>query len=202
MTARPELPEATRLIEEVSLFLAEQATSRSDDGSSSSSRHRILLPYTDTAPAQTALEAAIGLSSAMFAEVWVLHIREWELGMGHRWFRRSREEAVAVTRQALDRLQRHGVDARGIVRQAVCSRVAEEITDKADELRVSAIVLGARPRRLISSILLPSVSRRVSRIANCPVILARCDRTRRPERNGDVAGNKRYDDEQARRSAA
>lgn len=194
--------ESTRLIEEVSRFLAEQDARGSDDGTPSASPPRILLPYTDSSRAETALEAVVGLSSVLSAEVWVLHIREWDLGMGRRWFLESREEAVAVTRRALDRLHGEGVHARGVVRQAACSRVAEEIADKADELRAIAIVLGARRRRLIPWLFLPSLSRRVSHLAHCPLILARCERSKRSDRRGNAAGENCGDADRARRRAA
>lgn len=202
MTGAVVTADATRLIEEASLFLAEQDASGAAHEWPRPTPQRILLPYTGSPSSQSALDAVTKLSSGLFAEVWVLHVREWEMGMGRRWYRESREEAIAVTRRALDRLQGDGVGARGIVRQAVCSRVAEEIADKADQLGVGAIVLGARPRRLISWLFVRSVSRRVTRIANCPVLLVRCERAKRGERRGRVAGEKRHDDAPFNRRAA
>lgn len=175
----PELTplDGARLAEEAASFLAANLADV-PRGHGGGSPKRILLPYTNSDPAERALEAAIELADVLPIEVRVLHLREWEPGRGGSWFHESREEAVALTRSALNRLHRHGVAATGFVRVSARARVPHEIAAKAFELRAWAIVLGARPRNRLSSLLRGSVSLAVTRSAPCPILLVRHDESR------------------------
>jgi nucleotide-binding universal stress UspA family protein len=169
----PQLPpDGALLAEEAASFLLEQLLGKRHDDPRSRSAYRLLLPYTDSEPAQRALEAVVELSSRVTIEVRVLHVREWDdFGRGGRFFFETREEALAIARDAVGRLLRHGLGASGVVETSRRRGVPSEILAKADQLGADAIVVGSRQRPLITAALLGSVSHRLMRRANRPLIL-------------------------------
>jgi|GEM_PF-2308472 len=181
MAAAPAIPplppEGARLAEEAAAFLADQRAGEARDDPRGQRAYRILLPYTDSEPAQRALEAAVEWSSLFTAEVWVLHVREWDnYGRGGPSFLETREEAIAVIGHAVERLRGHGLQASGVLQDAPRGRVSSEIVLQACALRADAIVLGSRRRPLISAALFGSVSLGLRRRANCPVVLVHTPR--------------------------
>ncbi len=174
----PPLPsDADGLAEEVASFLAQEVQRGGRDGPLGQRAYRLLLPYTDSEPAARALETVAELAFPFTAEVCVLHLREWATyGRGGRFFFETPEEAASLTRCAVEKLRRHGLDASGLVQNCVRGRAPAEIVVTANELSASAIVLGARRRSLITAALFGSVSLSVVRNANCPVILVHSSR--------------------------
>jgi len=73
----------------------------------------------------------------------------------------------AVVDDALEELQKGGVVARGVVREAASAQAILEI---ADEVGASLIVLGTRGTSSAAELLLGSVSTEVLRFARCPVL--------------------------------
>ena len=169
----PTLPsDGARLAAEAAAFLADQVPDEGREASRGGSNYRLLLPYTHSQPAERALKAAVDLSCLFSAEIWVLHVREWdEFGRGGRSYLETREEAVALVGGAVKQLRQYGLTARAVVKDSARGRVPQEIAAKADELRADAIVVGARRRSLLSAALFGSVSLGVMRRANCPVIV-------------------------------
>jgi nucleotide-binding universal stress UspA family protein len=168
----PTLPsDGARLAAEAAAFLADQVPDAGSEAPRGGSNYRLLLPYTQSQPAERALEAAVDLSSLFSAEVWVLHVREWDEFGGGRSYLETRGEAVALVGGAVEQLRQHGLTARAVVKDSARGRVPHEIAVKADELRADAIVVGARQRSLLSAALFGSVSLGVMRRANCPVIV-------------------------------
>jgi len=163
--------DGARLAAEAAAFLAEVP----DEGRAAwqgGSGYRLLLPYTNSEPAERALNAAVDLSCLFSAEIWVLHVREWdELVRGGRSYLETRQEAVALVGGAVEQLREHGLTARAVVKDSARGSVPQQIAVKAQELRADAIVVGARQRSLLSAALFGSVSLGVMRRANCPVIV-------------------------------
>jgi nucleotide-binding universal stress UspA family protein len=169
--------DASGLAEGAAAFLAAQPESERVDAFGDGSANPLLLPYTDSDSGNRALEAVVDLSATFSAEVHVLHLREWECNApGGRWFFETPQEALDVTRDAVERLRKLGVEARGLVRDAPRNHVPSGIVATADEIRACAIVLGARGQEAIAASLLGSVSRGVMRRAVCPVIVVRSPR--------------------------
>jgi nucleotide-binding universal stress UspA family protein len=105
-------------------------------------------------------------------KVHVLHLRERELS-GYNWYsRESDREASYAAEAAVFELRLAGLAAGGSVRNAFVDRVAEAILAEARAFDADLIVLG-RPRRgELASRLFGSVTLRVMRRSNCPVIVA------------------------------
>jgi nucleotide-binding universal stress UspA family protein len=176
-TLPPMFPGASdELAREAADFLADQAPGESLEVPRGGPSKQILLPYTDSRPAQRALEAVVDLSSVFNAEVQVLHFRTWEPGRGGPIFFETRNDAASLTQAAVAKLRGSGLTAMGIVHDAARLRVPYEIVARADQLRSCAIVLGARRHRVIAAALLGSISRNVIFRASCPVVVIRCSR--------------------------
>lgn len=160
------------LAEEASAFLRFGVDlPEADGGRGDAPRRRILLPYADTEPGKHALEATVDLSTALHADVRVLHVRQWDGCRGGRLFLETREESLVVTRHAVKWLQRQGVAASGVVRIARRAYVPDSIIAEAESCDATTIVLAARLRRILVAALVGSISFRVSRRTARPVIL-------------------------------
>jgi nucleotide-binding universal stress UspA family protein len=66
-----------------------------------------------------------------------------------------------------------GVAARGIIRTARSGRVADEIVNAAHKYHVSQIVMGASRRSWLGRLFFGSVSPRVLRLSDRPVLIVR-----------------------------
>jgi nucleotide-binding universal stress UspA family protein len=92
---------------------------------------------------------------------------------GGRLFIETPAEAHVLTRTALRHLQRRGISAHGIVREARREHIADLILTEAQLLGVDWIVLGTHARRALGVALLGSTSLTVARRATRPVILVK-----------------------------
>ena len=164
---------ASDLAEEAADFLADQVLSEMSDGLQSRSVKHLLLPYTDSQSGQRALEAVAELSSVLVAKIRVLHFRAWEPARGGPIYFETPEDAVALTRDAVERLRQLGLEASGSVRDAARMLIPCEIVARADQLGACAIFLGTRRHVAITAKLLGSISQGVMRRASCPVIIVR-----------------------------
>lgn len=161
------------LAEEAAVFLRDEAClpDNGSPGGLGGAQTRILLPYDQTEPAQRAVESTRELARALKASVRVIHLRIWDPCRGGRMFLETKEEALRLTREAVIRLRSDGIATAGVNRIAKRTCIADEILAEARDFGANAIVLGARRRRLLVSMLLGSISHSVMRRANCPVIL-------------------------------
>ncbi len=132
---------------------------------------RFLLAYGGSEPEQQAIATTAWLSSGLDVEVRILHVRVGDVCRGGRLYLETPAEARAVTLDAVARLQSSGVVASGVVCNADRSDIVRVVLDEADQIAASAIVLGRRPRGMLTAALLGSVSRQILRRARCPVVL-------------------------------
>jgi nucleotide-binding universal stress UspA family protein len=133
---------------------------------------RIVVAVDAPGQSQPALDLVRQLATEGVTKVQVLHLREQELS-GYRWYsRESGTEASYAAEAAIFELRLAGIAAGGNVRSAFVDRVAEAILAEAKAFDADLIVLG-RPRRgELASRLFGSVTLRVMRRSNCPVIVA------------------------------
>lgn len=161
---------------------AEQAASHQDDLAQGrpwgGANRTLLLPYSGSGTSEMALEAAVEFATTAPVEVAVLHVREWSTFRGARFFLETQAEALALTCNAVERLRLSRVMATGFVRDAARSQVAREIVAQSIGLRAVAILVGARRRRALSTLLFGSVSSSVIWHAHSPVIVVHPDEHR------------------------
>jgi nucleotide-binding universal stress UspA family protein len=130
----------------------------------------ILLAVEATPESRAVIAAAVQMALRSHADVLVLSVREREHTRGLVWDRRPLEEIAEVVSHAVYELQRVGLKSRGIIRIAVSGRVAETIIDVAHQHRADTIIIGSSGRSSIGAFLFGSVSPRVVRLADLPVV--------------------------------
>jgi nucleotide-binding universal stress UspA family protein len=133
----------------------------------------ILLPTDGSAAAEAAVDHAIRLARAFDATVHVLSVVEpipaveMDAAMIHE---RLRESAQTAVDRACERLDAAGVPHESSVRDGSAHR---SILTAADEADVDLIVMGTHGRTGVGRVLLGSVTERVVRSADAPVMAVR-----------------------------
>jgi len=133
----------------------------------------MLLAVEAVPEAQAVIAEAARLARRSRADVLVLSVRERDYVRGFAWDVHQPGEIAATISDALYELQRVGVPARGVMRTARSGRVADEIVYAAHKYHVSEIVMGASRRSWLGRLFFGSVSPRVLRLADLPVVIVR-----------------------------
>jgi nucleotide-binding universal stress UspA family protein len=133
---------------------------------------RILVAVDDVSQIQGVLDLVKDVAVPGKTQVRALHLRLRELS-GFRWYsRETPKDASFVADAATFELRMAGLAAGGGVRYAAVDRVAEAIVAEANAFHADLIVLGRPARGELLTRLLGSVTLRVIRRANCPVLVA------------------------------
>jgi nucleotide-binding universal stress UspA family protein len=134
---------------------------------------RILVAVDDFGQSQAALDLAKDVATEGVSQVRALHLRVREVS-GFGWYsRESRKDASFVADAATFELRMAGLAAGGSVRYAAVDRVAEAILAEAKAFDADLIVLGPPTRGELLTRLFGSVTLRVIRRSDCPVLVAR-----------------------------
>ena len=169
--------DGSRLVEEAVAYLQHQRdlpVDGPDRGSTCQSHKPILLAYAGSDLEQRVLETIASLSYGLGFELRVVHVREYDFCRGSRFFLETPVEAASVTLDAVSQLRRAGLAASGFVREASRANVAQAIVHEAGAIGACAIILGGRLSGVLRAALFGSVSRRIVRQSNCPVVLVNC----------------------------
>jgi nucleotide-binding universal stress UspA family protein len=133
---------------------------------------RILVAVDDVSQIQGVLDLVKDVADPEKTQVRALHLRLRELS-GLRWYsRETSKDASFVADAATFELRMAGLAAGGGVRYAAVDRVAEAIVAEAKAFDADLIVLGRPARGELLTRLLGSVTLRVIRRSNCPVLVA------------------------------
>ncbi|MDA8218590.1 MAG: universal stress protein [Dehalococcoidales bacterium] len=138
------------------------------------SPYRTILLATDGSPeAGRAAAHAFYLAQLLKAKVFVLYVvdlhRARSMGVHYQEaVKELREEGKQTVALALDKAKGLGVEAEGLFAEG---RPGDEICRTADERQADLIVMGARGRSAIETILLGSVSDHVLRCTTRPVLV-------------------------------
>jgi len=136
---------------------------------------RILLAVDHSEISDRAVAAARDLAVLSKAEVWVLHLRERELGAktGALPIDETTDEANATVAAAVEVLAQAGVKAHGEVRNTIFGYAAREIVNDAREVDANVIVMGSRGRGDMAGLLLGSTAHKVIHLSDRPVLVVR-----------------------------
>jgi len=134
---------------------------------------RILVAVDDVGQSQAVLDLVKEVATEGVSQVRALHLRVREVS-GFGWYsRESRDDASFVADAATFELRMAGLAAGGGVRYAAVDRVAEAILAEAKAFDADLIVLGRPTRGELLTRLFGSVTLRVTRRSDCPVLVAR-----------------------------
>lgn len=163
-----------QLVTEVTGYLERAAQGpRVVPGNGGSPIGLILLPIGRSAAAGYALRAVIDLFSALPVRVHVLHVIKKRFTRAGPVDDETHEAATACLEAATARLKCSGISATGVVRTGDHDSLANLMLAEAQRSGAGLIVLGARPRGVLTSMIAGSTSREVLRETSCPVLMVR-----------------------------
>lgn len=136
---------------------------------------RILVAVDHSEISDRAVVAARDLAVLSKGEVWVLHLREREMGAktGMLVIDETTDDANAAVAAAVDVLAQAGVKAHGEVRNTIFGFAAREIINDANEVNADVIVMGSRGRGDLAGLLLGSTAHKVIHLSERPVLVVR-----------------------------
>ena len=136
---------------------------------------RILVAVDHSEMSDRAVLAARNLAVLSKGEVWVLHLREREMGAktGVLAVDETTEDANAKVATSVEVLTQAGVKAHGEVRNTIFGYAAREIVNDAIEVDADIIVMGSRGRGDIGGLLLGSTAHKVIHLSDRPVLVVR-----------------------------
>jgi nucleotide-binding universal stress UspA family protein len=136
---------------------------------------KILVAVDHSPMSERAVEAARDLALLSKGEVWVLHVREYEMGSkaGVLPPRETAAEADAEVAASVEILTEGGVTAHGLVKKTMYGHAAREIVADAIELGCGVIVMGSRGRGDLAGLVLGSTAHKVIHLTDRPVLITR-----------------------------
>lgn len=136
---------------------------------------KILVAVDQSPVSDRAVLAARDLALLSKGEVWVLHVREFELGgrAGVLPPRETADEASAEAAASVETLTQAGVKAHAVVKKAMYGYAAREIVADAIELGCGVIVMGSRGRGDLAGLVLGSTAHKVIHLTDRPVLIVR-----------------------------
>ena len=136
---------------------------------------KILVAVDHSEMSDRAVLAARDLAVLSKGEVWVLHLREREMGAKTGVLRidETTKDANAEVAASVEVLTQAGVKAHGEVRNTIFGYAAREIVNDAIEVDADVIVMGSRGRSDIAGLLLGSTAHKVIHLSDRPVLVVR-----------------------------
>ena len=136
---------------------------------------KILVAVDHSQMSDRAVLAARDLAVLSKGEVWVLHLREREMGAktGVLPSDETTDDANAAVAASVDVLAQAGVKAHGEVRNTIFGYAAREIVNDAMEIEADVIVMGSRGRGDLAGLLLGSTAHKVIHLSDRPVLVVR-----------------------------
>jgi nucleotide-binding universal stress UspA family protein len=136
---------------------------------------KILVAVDHSEISDRAVMAARDLAVLSHGEVWVLHLREREMGVktGVMPADETTEEANSEVAASVEVLTQAGVKAHGEVRNTIFGYAAREIVGDAEEIGADLIVMGSRGRGDLTGLLLGSTAHKVIHLSHRPVLIVR-----------------------------
>jgi len=136
---------------------------------------KILVAVDQSEMSDRAVLAARDLATLSNGEVWVLHLREREIGTktGAVFTEETRQDANAEVAGAIQVLTQAGVKAHGEVDHTLYGHAARSIVDSAIEHDVDVIVMGSRGRGDLAGLILGSTAHKVIHLTDRPVLIIR-----------------------------
>ena len=137
---------------------------------------KILIGYDGSKAGDKALDYAIGIAKTFNAKLYILHVIEEgriaiapDSSMYPALIDTMEKQGRDLVNKAVERARSQGVNAEGLLEMG--TDAAETIINVANNLNVDLIVVGSRGLKGLTRFLLGSVSEKVVRYANRPVLV-------------------------------
>ncbi len=137
---------------------------------------KILLGYDGSKAGDKALDYAISIAKSFNAKLYILHVIEEgkiaiapDSSMYPSLIETMERQGKDLVSRAVEKAKSSGVDAEGLLE--VGADAAETIINIANKLNVDLIIVGSRGLKGLTRFLLGSVSEKVVRYANRPVLV-------------------------------
>ncbi len=117
--------------------------------------------------------AAIEIAREFNSDVFVLHVRERDLGRAGAFPLETSEEANRLVAETIKTVREAGITVNGQVHGAVTGHAAKDIVETARARGSDLIVMGSRGLSDIAGLLLGSVTHKVMQLAHTPVLVVR-----------------------------
>ncbi len=136
---------------------------------------KILVAVDQSPASDRAVLAARDLALLSKGEVWVLHLREFEVGgrAGTLPPLETPDEANAEVATSVETLTQAGVKAHGTVRRTMYGHAAREIVADAIEHDCGVIVMGSRGLGDLAGLVIGSTAHKVIHLTDRPVLIVR-----------------------------
>jgi nucleotide-binding universal stress UspA family protein len=134
---------------------------------------RILVAIDGSPYSGYALPDAVEIARAFKSEVFVLHVREREVGRAGAFPLETMPEADQIVAAAVKSISSAGVPAIGEVQAATYGRAAKHIVETTKARECDLIIMGSRGLSEIAGLMLGSVTHKVLQLAHVPVLVAR-----------------------------
>lgn len=143
-----------------------------------------ILVAIDSSPcSQLAMPAAIEMAKKFDSEVLVLHVNEHDHSRAAAFTLQSPAEATALVGDAVHAARAAGIAARAQVKDTVAGHVAKVIVEVAGANGIDLIVMGSRGLSDALGLMVGSVTHKVMRASDIPVLVVR------PAKKTEVAAN-------------
>ncbi len=133
----------------------------------------ILIAVDGSDHARQAVPTAIQLAKQFDSDVFVLHVRERDIGRAGAFPLETVDDASGVVASAVGTIKKAGVPVNGEVQVAVSGHAAQHIVETAKSRGADLIVMGSRGLSDIAGLLLGSVTHKVLQLAHVPVLVVR-----------------------------
>ena len=133
----------------------------------------ILVAVDGSDDSRRGIASAIEIAKKFKSDVFILHVRERDLGRAGAFPLETSDEANRLVAAAVNTVREAGISVYGELNSAVTGHAAKAIVETARTRGSDLIVMGSRGLSDIASLLLGSVTHKVMQLAHIPVLVVR-----------------------------
>ena len=134
---------------------------------------RILIAVDGSPYSAPAVSATVEVATKFQSQVYVLHVREHEVGRAGAFPLETPQEAVDLVAATVKTLRAAGITVKGDLHGAIAGHAAKEIVDTAKTEGSDLIIMGSRGLSDIAGLFVGSVTHKVLQLAHVPVLVVR-----------------------------
>jgi nucleotide-binding universal stress UspA family protein len=134
---------------------------------------RILIAVDGSPFSAPAVSTTVEVATKFQSEVFVLHVREHDLGRAGAFPLETPDDALELVATTVKAFKAAGVTATGDVRTTVAGHAAREIVDTARSKGSDLIIMGSRGLSDIAGLFIGSVTHKVLQLTHIPVLVVR-----------------------------